>query len=1008
MKYKLFIMLGMVTCLVVAGTKKYDVDHAVKRVDVDEKVIALTFDDGPDGNGMKYAELLKREGVKATFFVVGSKVDKAPSVVKALYDAGMEIGNHSYTHANQASLGYAKAKEEVLKTQAAVKKAIGVEPKVYRAPGLRYNQDVWHMLTDLQLPAINAAVSTSDWNSKTTADQIFTRATTGRKGGDIVLMHSWRDETFEVMPEIIKSLKEQGFKFVTVSELLEMSKTPIYNPLEGVELSESAEQLLANPTLVDADGDAVPDGWYRPTKKEGTVFPGEDSDGRYIRLGVNEPGVSSIIRKFITIPDGVKVITVATKIRYKDVVRGNKGWNVASVQAMFENSKGRKTGDYISIASVTGTQESWKIYTKTLKVPADAKKLRFELAVYDIKKGQLDIAWITASPGDEAVEPLKSEFAKKNGKLKRGAGRPELPPLPEGTGPVIDGVKGVKLLGNDPFSALQPYRDTNNFNVTYFQVEDMPFRNAVRVEITRQPNAIWDMQLRTQIQHNIRKGDIIYLTFWAKGFAIDSEFGECSFMTGLELNRAPWSRIFTIRPKLLIGRPWRKFQRVYKSNLDLNPKTGAFSFQFGLEPQTFEIGGVELYNYGQDADISKFPVVKPELYAGHEPDAPWRAEAAERIEKIRKADLEVIVEDSNGNPIENAEVRIEMTRHEFNWGASAYLWYFYGDFMKNKKNVKYVNTFKELFNTVVAENGLKWGTWEQEKARSGTENMMKWAAENGIKFRGHTTIWPSFKRSPKRLEALRNNPEALRKEIEKHIDDITTATKGKIYAWDVMNEPTTNWEFMQILGNDAPAEWFKRVHKIDPNAQLFLNENQIIAGTKIQNFERWVKILLDNGAPLQGLGAQGHLGVGTASPMKMYAIFNRLAKFNLPIEITELDVLSDDEELQAMYLRDVMITCFSHPSLQSVILWGFWDGRHWKENTPLYNKDWTPKKGLKVYRDLVFGEWWTNEELKTNSDGRAEIRGFKGKYDITVTSDGVSKTEKIELSDGGKKITIQL
>lgn len=999
----------MIGCLTFAATEEYDINHAVNRVDVDEKVIALTFDDGPAGYGMRYAELFEEEGVKATFFVVGSKVEKAPDIVKALHKAGIEIGNHSYTHANQAAIGYVKAKAETIKTQELVKKAIGIEPEIYRAPGLKYNQDVWDILTELQLPAINASSSTSDWDSKTTAEQIYQRAAVNRKPGDIILMHSWRKETFEMMPKIIKTLRDEGFKFVTVSELLAMSKKPIYNSIKGVKFSGSVEQLIENPTLVDADGDAVPEGWYRVTQKSGTVFPLEDTDGRYIRLGVDdEPGVSSIIRKFIKIPEGTKEITVASKIRYKDIVRGNQGWNVGSVQAMFENAQGRKTGDYISIAGVTGTKESWKVYSKTISVPEDAKKLRFELAVYDIKKGHLDVAWITAAPGAVAAEPAKNEFDKKNGKLQRGAGQPELAALPEGTGPLIDGVKGVRLAGDNPFQELLPYRDTNNFNVTYFKVEGQPFTDAVRINVTKQPGALWDMQLRTQIKHNIRKGDIIYVTFWARGIENDAEFGECSFMCGLELNKAPWTRIFTISPKLLLGKPWQKIQRVYKANQNLTPKDGAFSLQFGLEPQTFEIGGVELYNYGQDADITKFPTVKPPLYAGHELDHPWRAEAEKRIEKIRKADIMVKVVDASGKPVKDADVKVHMTRHEFGWGTSAYLWFFYGDFMKSEKNATYVNHIKELFNTIVPENGLKWSTWEDSRARKGTENMISWAADNDIKVRGHTVVWPSFKRSPDRLAELKTNPEALQVEIDKHIDDIITATKGKIYAWDVMNEPTTNWEFMNILGNDAPAKWFKRVHKLDPDAKLFLNENQIIAGTKLGNFERWIEMLLADGAPLQGLGAQGHLGVGTASPMKMYAIFNRLAKYNLPIEITELDVLDDDEELQAMYLRDLMITCFSHPSIESIIFWGFWDGRHWKENTPLYNKDWTPKKGLKVYKDLVFGEWWTNEDLKTDSEGVVKTRGFKGKYDISVTANGITKTEKIKLSDDGKILTIQL
>lgn len=240
----------------------------------------------------------------------------------------------------------------------------------------------------------------------------------------------------------------------------------------------------------------------------------------------------------------------------------------------------------------------------------------------------------------------------------------------------------------------------------------------------------------------------------------------------------------------------------------------------------------------------------------------------------------------------------------------------------------------------------------------------------------------------------------------KHITDIVLATKGKIRAWDAMNEPTTNFEFMQLLGEQAPAEWFKLAHELDPDTPLFLNENQILAGTKLRSLEEHLDKLLKHGAPLGGIGIQGHLGVGTAAPQRILEIFDRLARYKVPLSITELDVLSDDPELQALYLRDVLTAAFSHPALDSVTFWGFWDGRHWKENCPLYRKDWTGKPGLDVYRQLVLQDWWTRAKAKTDANGRVHVRGFLGNYTITVTTAGGAQSHATDLPRDGRTLRL--
>jgi peptidoglycan/xylan/chitin deacetylase (PgdA/CDA1 family) len=150
-------------------------------------------------------------------------VEKNPDVVKAFHKAGMEIGNHSYSHRDMSTLTIDEVKDETLRTQELVKNATGEAPRLYRAPFLKYNPEILSMLDGMHLPALNAEVRTGDWQKDITPEKIFKRATTDIQSGDIVLMHSWSSETLEAMPRILDSLQAQGFRLVTVSELQALS-----------------------------------------------------------------------------------------------------------------------------------------------------------------------------------------------------------------------------------------------------------------------------------------------------------------------------------------------------------------------------------------------------------------------------------------------------------------------------------------------------------------------------------------------------------------------------------------------------------------------------------------------------------------------------------------------------------------------------------------------------------------------------------------------------------------
>ena len=816
--------------------------------------------------------------------------------------------------------------------------------------------------------------------------------------------NAWGGKQRAELAKIIGYLKSQGCTFMTPEQFrkvpLSADRLPETKPAKGVSQQKKPvqpekplpppvemPQLLKNPTFVDADGDLQPEMWHRSTGSEGSLARGKTEDGkRYLTLAVSEPGESVILQQFNGIPSGATNLTVAAKIRWSDIWRGKQGYMQGCVQLLFQNESGKKIGDYLSILSFNGSSPDWRIVGKTFAVPSGAARFRVQVALYSPKQGKLDVQWATAVAGDTPALPEAEELSKENA--------PE-PPPPEADGPEFAGVRGVSMLGATPLDSLKPFRNLDKFKATRFQPEaGAPCKDAIRVEILDYVPAIWDMQLRATVQTEIKKGDVIRLSYWIRGIQVESEFAETLFLNAMQLDRAPWSKVFELKPRARIGKGWIPVQRVFVSPVSIPAGKAAFSFQFGTDKQIFEIGGLELHTYGKRLTKEDIPSIKPDLYEGHEEDAPWRAAAQARIEKIRKGDMTLVVRDENGKAIENARVRVEMKRHAFGWGSALYVWNYFGDSANARR---YRETFLELFNLMVPENGLKWSSWDNDRNREETQKMVDWALRNGCEVRGHTLVWPSFRRNPPEIKEFKEQPEKLRAAIDAHIRDIATTMRGKIRAWDVMNEPTTNHEFMDLLGEAEIGRWWKLARECDPQAQLFLNENQILAETKLKSLEQYLDKILLYGGELGGIGVQGHMGVGTASPERILAIFDRLwGRYHVPISITELDVLSDNPEHQAMYLRDVLTAAFSHPACDSVTFWGFWDGRHWLKNCPLYREDWTPKPGLDVYKKLVFGDWWTRGELLTDTRGVASLRAFFGDYEVTVEVPGKAPvTQKV-------------
>ncbi|MBC2602806.1 polysaccharide deacetylase family protein [Puniceicoccus vermicola] len=193
----------------------------IKSVETDQPLIALTFDDGPNDLSPDYLDLFAQEGIKATFFCKGNSVASRPEIARRIVNEGHEVGNHSYSHPRFNQISDAEAYKQVIDTQAIIEETTGTTATLFRAPYILYTPKLMEILQATGLQPIDCSVGVSDWHEDTTVELIIERATTDKtKAGTIILMHDWSPKSLEALPTVIETLRERGYRFVTVSELL--------------------------------------------------------------------------------------------------------------------------------------------------------------------------------------------------------------------------------------------------------------------------------------------------------------------------------------------------------------------------------------------------------------------------------------------------------------------------------------------------------------------------------------------------------------------------------------------------------------------------------------------------------------------------------------------------------------------------------------------------------------------------------------------------------------------
>ena len=404
--------------------------------------------------------------------------------------------------------------------------------------------------------------------------------------------------------------------------------------------------------------------------------------------------------------------------------------------------------------------------------------------------------------------------------------------------------------------ALNYKTKTGKGTLTTVDISDQSFTKAFQFITPSDVVNAWDAQIIFQPITGIQENDVILVALYARTIASSEETGEGFFNIVME-NKSSYEKV--LYQNITVGSEWKQYFARVQSDVALAASGLTCALFFGFPSQTVEVADIRFINYTNTLALEDLPETEI-TYIGREPDAEWRTGAQERIEQYRKGDILITVVDTMANPVPNAEVSIEMTRHKFSFGsaivASEYL-----------ANPTYKAKIHELFNEVVFENDLKWPSFNSKTpvAKDQILQVISDLEAQNITTRGHNVIWPSWRFTPGYLVNISDDPERLRLEIDKHIDEICTFTRGRLVDWDVINEPYSEHDIMDILGREVMADWFKRVRNNDPYVKLYLNDYAILSSNGINypkqdDYIATTRFIDGLGGGVQGIGLQGHFG----------------------------------------------------------------------------------------------------------------------------------------------------
>lgn len=367
-----------------------------------------------------------------------------------------------------------------------------------------------------------------------------------------------------------------------------------------------------------------------------------------------------------------------------------------------------------------------------------------------------------------------------------------------------------------------------------------------------------------------------------------------------------------------------------------------------------------------------------------------RARLRARTDEVRQRDVALRFVSPSGAPLPGGHVTVTQAARSFPIGSCLSAHALAAD-------ARYGRFFRDHFNFAVFENELKW-TWTEasrgKESYRDADALLGFLDENGLPARGHCLFWDNS--VPAWVRDL--SPAELEDAMARRLSSVLGRYSGRFVNWDLDNEPLHGSFFADRLGPGIYADMFRRSHALDPAAKYLVNEYNVLNGVDPKStpdkFAELATSLASAGAPIGGLGVQGHL----SAPVGRHVAhaLDTLAGTGLPIWITELDVAAVDDATRADDLEAVLREAYAHPAVEGIVLWGFWKGGQggphglgmYRKHAHLANADWSvAPAGQRL--EALLREWTTRDVTgEIGGDGCFKFRGYPGSYSARVTVAG--------------------
>ncbi len=423
-------------------------------------------------------------------------------------------------------------------------------------------------------------------------------------------------------------------------------------------------------------------------------------------------------------------------------------------------------------------------------------------------------------------------------------------------------------------------------------------------------------------------------------------------------------------------------------------------------------------------------------------EAYYNERVDKEIERNRKGDFELVFLNKDGRLItEDIDVKVDLKRIDFNFGANIFM---LGEYDTEEENKRYEEKFLNLFNTATIP--LYWEGTEPEEGylrydentphdvyrRPPADYVKKFCMENGLEMKGHPLFWHEF------VPAwLPNNYDVLKKYIVKRFKEISERYSDDVERFDVVNEPSRiydcymrdkYWKNKSLVPEDDYCVWlFRLARDLFPTNKLIINDTSGASFAefrgKYSGYYLNIKDLLSRGVEIDEIGLQCHLGWGDENENaydteRLYDVLDTYAALGKTINISEISISSEwgedkDLEFQAEAAERLYKTAFSHPAVTGLTWWNLPDDGILttkrvanNENLPsagLLDRDYNEKPAYKRLRHLIKEEWTTNEKTSTNT-GVAGFRGYYGIYTVTAKVDGKEVSFEADFRQNSQRI----